>query len=143
MNQPKKPSLISNLSLFSQIISKLDRNSFQKLVLRHKTDKHQKGYNSTTHLINMLFCQFAKNQSVSDISNFLRSATVNLNHLGVSREPSKSNISCQNKHRNWELFRDYYFALANRLGQQAKFKQVKFKIKSKIFCLIPPRLASA
>jgi len=83
----------------------------------------------------MLFCQFAKSQSVRDISNGLRSATGNLNHLGVSRAPSKSNISYQNKHRNWELFRDYYFELANRLGQQAKFKQVRFKIKSKIFLL--------
>jgi len=126
---------MSNISLFSQIISKLDRNSFQKLVSRHKTDKHQKGYNSWTHLISMLFCQFAKSQSVRDISNGLRSATGNLNHLGVSRAPSKSNISYQNKHRNWELFRDYYFELANRLGQQAKFKQVKFKIKSKILLL--------
>ena len=135
MNQPKNPSLMSNISLFSQIISKLDRNSFQKLVSRHKTDKHQKGYNSWTHLISMLFCQFAKSQSVRDISNGLRSATGNLNHLGVSRAPSKSNISYQNKHRNWELFRDYYFELANRLGQQAKFKQVKFKIKSKILLL--------
>jgi hypothetical protein len=126
---------MTNISLFSQIISKLDRNSFQKLVSRHNTDKHQKGYNSWTHLISMLFCQFAKSQSVRDISNGLRSATGNLNHLGVSRAPSKSNISYQNKHRNWELFRDYYFELANRLGQQAKFKKVKFKIKSKIFLL--------
>lgn len=49
--------------------------------------------------------------------------------------PRKSNISNQNKHRNWQLFKDYYFELLDSLGQQAKFKQVKFKIKSKIFLL--------
>jgi len=32
----------------------------------------------------MLFSQFAKNQSARDIRNGLRSATGNLNHLGVS-----------------------------------------------------------
>jgi hypothetical protein len=126
---------MTNISLFSQIISKLDRISFQKLVLKHRTDKHQKGYNSWTHLVSMLFCQFAKSQSVRDISNGLRSATGNLNHFGIKRAPSKSNISYQNKHRNWELFRDYYFELLNRFGQQAKFKRVKFKIKSKILLL--------
>lgn len=126
---------MTNISLFSQIISKLDRISFQKLVLKHQTDKHQKGYNSWTHLVSMLFCQFAKSQSVRDISNGLRSATGNLNHFGIKRAPSKSNISYQNKHRNWELFRDYYFELLNRFGQQAKFKRVKFKIKSKILLL--------
>jgi hypothetical protein len=126
---------MANLSLFSQIVSKLDRSIFSKLVSKHNTDKHQKGYNSWTHLISMLFCQFAKSQSVRDISNGLRSATGNLNHLGVNRAPSKSNISYQNKHRSWELFRDYYFVLLEQLGQQARFKQVKFKIKSKIFLL--------
>lgn len=126
---------MANLSLFSQIISKLDRNKFSKLVKAKQTDKHQKGYNSWTHLVSMLFCQFAKSQSVRDISNGLRSATGNLNHLGINKAPSKSSISYQNKHRNWELFKDYYFELLGSLGQQAAFKRVKFKVKSKIFLL--------
>ena len=49
--------------------------------------------------------------------------------------PTKSNLGYQNKHRSWELFRDYYYALSKHLGQQAGFKQVKFRIKSKIFLL--------
>jgi hypothetical protein len=126
---------MANITLFSQIISKLDRFKFLKLVKEKETDKHQKGYNSWTHLVAMLFCQFAKSQSVRDISNGLRSATGNLNHLGIEKAPSKSSISYQNKNRNWELFRDYYYQLLGSLGQQVGFKQVKFKIKSKIFFL--------
>ena len=121
--------------MFSQIISNLDRSKFNKLVKEKQTDKHQKCFSSWTHLVSMLFCQFAKSQSVLDISNGLLSATGNLNYLGVQRAPSKSTISYQNKHRDWELFKSYYFELLNSLGQQAKFKQVKFKIKSKIFLL--------
>jgi hypothetical protein len=86
-------------------------------------------------MISMLFCQFAKSQSVRDISNGLRSATGNLNHLGLSKSPSKSTVSYQNKHRDWELFKDYYSELLSSLGQQVGFKQVKFRIKSKIFLL--------
>jgi len=127
---------MSNITLFSQIISRLDRSIFQKLVKDKQTDKHQKGFNSWTHLVSMLFCQFAKSQSVRrDISNGLRSSTCNLNHLGIQKVPSKSSISYQNKHRSWELFRDFYFQLFQHLGQQAGFKQVKFRIKSKIFLL--------
>mgnify|MGYP003746616325 FL=1 len=77
----------------------------------------------------MLFCQFAKSQSIRDISNGLRSATGNLNHLGIQKAPSKSTISYQNKHRNWELFQEYYYQLLGSLGQQAGFKQVKLKVK--------------
>jgi hypothetical protein len=126
---------MANITLFSQIISKLDRTKFSKLVKEKQTDKHQKGFNSWTHLVSMLFCQFAKSQSVRDISNGLRSATGNLNHMGIERAPSKSTISYQNKNRDWELFRDYYYQLLASLGQQTGFKQVKFKIKTKIFLL--------
>ena len=126
---------MTNITLFSQIISRLDRSKFSKLVKSRLTDKHNKGYNSWTHLVSMLFCQFAKSQSVRDISNGLRSATGNLNHLGIEQAPSKSTISYQNKHRCWELFKDYYFCLLESLGQQARFKQVKFRIKSKVFLL--------
>lgn len=126
---------MTNITLFSQIIKKLDRSVFNKLVRSKQTDKHQKGFNSWTHLVSMLFCQFAKSQSVRDISNGLRSATGNLNHMGVEKAPSKSTISYQNKRRDWELFRDYYYRLLESLGQQAKMKRVKFRIKSKIFLL--------
>jgi len=126
---------MTKVSLFSQIITKLDRNIFRRLVNEKQTDKHQKGYNSWTHLVSMLFCQFAKSQSVRDISNGLRSATGNLNHLGIQKAPSKSTISYQNKHRDWKLFKEYYYELLSSLGQQVGFKQVKFKIKSKIFLL--------
>ena len=126
---------MTNINLFSQIVSKLERTSFKKIVQEKKTDKHQKGYSSWTHLVSMLFCQFAKSQSVRDISNGLRSATGNLNHVGIQRAPSKSTISYQNKNRDWTLFREYYYQLLSHLGQQAGFKQRKFRIKSKIFLL--------
>ena len=123
---------MANITLFSQIISKLDRTKFNKLVKDKQTDKHCKGYNCWTHLVSMLFCQFAKSQSVRDISNGLRSATGNLNHLGISSAPFKSTISYQNKNRSHQLFKAYYFHLFESLGQHPKFKQVKFRIKTKI-----------
>lgn len=126
---------MANITLFSQIIQKLDRLSFNKIVKERQTDKHSKGFNSWTHLVSMLFCQFAKSQSVRDISNGLRSATGNLNHLGINKAPSKSTISYQNQRRDWELFREYYYKLLETLGQQAYRKRVNFRIKSKIFLL--------
>lgn len=124
-----------NITLFSQIIGKLDKIRFKKLVASHQSNKHQKGFTSWSHMVSMLFCQFANSQSLRDISNGLRSATGNLNHLGMLKAPSKSTLSYQNKNRSWELFRDYYYVLLESLGQQAQMKRTKFKIKSKIFLL--------
>ena len=126
---------MTKVTLFSQIIGKLDRSGFSKLSDKYSSNKHNKGFDSWSHLVSMLFCHFAKSGSVRDISNGLRSATGNLNHLGIVRAPSKSTVSYQNKNRDYRLFKDYYFHLLDHLGQQAGFKQVKFKIKSKVLLL--------
>tara|TARA_R110000868_G_scaffold174667_2_gene411469 strand:- start:5284 stop:5976 length:693 start_codon:yes stop_codon:yes gene_type:complete len=77
----------------------------------------------------MLFCHFAKSTSLKDISYGLRSATGNLNHLGIIKAPSKSSISYQNKRRDSDLFRDLYYSLLGSLGQQASVKRSKLRIK--------------
>lgn len=59
---------MANITLFSQIIGKLDKNIFNKLVKDKQTGKYAKGFTSWTHLVSMPF----KSQSVRDISNGLR-----------------------------------------------------------------------
>lgn len=124
-----------NLTLFSQIVSIFDRYQFKQLVKRDHSDKFNKGMNSWTHFISMVFCQFSKSNSLRDIANGLRSATGNLNHLGIDKAPSKSSISYQNQRRDWKLFRDYYYKMLEKLSAEAGFKQIKFRIKSKIYLL--------
>ena len=38
--------MVSSSSLFSQLLSLIDRVQFQQLVIKHKAEKHAKGYNS-------------------------------------------------------------------------------------------------
>lgn len=124
-----------NVTLFSQIIKKIDRSVFNKLVRKKKTDKGCKGFTSWNHLVSMLFCQFAKSTSVRDIANGMRSATGNLNHLGVTQAPSKSSLSYQNQRRDADLFKDLYYSLLGHLGQQAKIKRQKLKVKVPVYIL--------
>ena len=83
----------------------------------------------------MLFCHFAKSTTVREISNGLRSATGNLNHLSLTKAPSKSSISYQNKRRDSDLFRDLYYSLLGSLGQQASVKRSKLRIKVPVYLL--------
>ncbi|RZS94571.1 IS4 family transposase [Cecembia calidifontis] len=126
---------MSNITLFSQIIKKIERSIFKKLVEEKQTDKGCKGFDSWTHLVSMLFCHFAKSTSVRDISNGLRSATGNLNHLGIAKAPSKSSISYQNKRRDSDLFKELYYGLLKHLGQQASLSRVKLRIKAPVYLL--------
>lgn len=92
---------LANITLFSQIIIKLNRSRFNKLADEKQSKIYQKGFNCWTHLIAILFCHFAKNQSAGDINNGLRSAMGNLNRLGILRTPSKFTISYQKKQRHY------------------------------------------
>ncbi len=63
------------------------------------------------------------------------SASGNPDHLGVSRAPCKSSLSYVNRHRDRELFRMCYFHMPDRLSAMAGLRQVRFRIKGKIFPL--------
>jgi len=121
----------TNLSIFAQIIRLIPRDIIHKNIDNHNSDFNCKGINSWTHLVSMLYCQFGNCQSIRDISFGLRSATGNLNHLGVSRAPSKSSISYINAHRGWTFFRDVYFSLL----KESKVKVNRIRLNRKLFIL--------
>lgn len=127
---------MTKVSLFSQIISLLPRSFFDKLISKYQSDKSNKGINSWTHLVCMLFCHIAQASSVRDISNGLRSITGNLVHLGLGCAPSKSSISYINKHRDWQLFKDYYNLLLKHFQKQHTFIRSRLtRLRRKIFIL--------
>ena len=126
----------SNISLFAQVLGLVDRSLFAQAVKKHDSDKYHKGINSWTHLVSMLFMQLAGAMSLRDISNGLRSATGNLNHLGVLRAPCKSTLSYINKHRTYEIFMDIYFRLLDKYEPSLrKRKQHARRLRCKIFIM--------
>ena len=120
---------MANITLFAQTIAQLPRQTIRKIIREAQTDKHNKGYDTWSQLISMVFCQFSNCDSVRDISNGLKSATGNLNHLGISRAPSKSTVAYQNAHRDCSVFRDIFYRLYQHFGQQAGWIHGKFRFK--------------
>lgn len=97
---------MAKITLFAQITQLLPKELIKSLSKKHGSDRHAKGFNSWSHLLSMIFCQFADCVSLREISNGLRSANGNLNHLGIPRAPGKSTLSYRNEHRSCEFFRD-------------------------------------
>lgn len=123
---------MANITLFAQVIGKMPKENIRKIIRTAETDKHCKGYNTWSQLISMTFCQFSCCDSVRDISNGLKSATGNLNHLGISRAPSKSTVAYQNANRDSSVFRDIFYMLYRHFGQQAQWHHGKFRFKMPI-----------
>lgn len=125
-----------NINVFSQILNLVDRDIFNKLVKQYQSDKHHKGINSWTHFVSMLFCHLSSADSVRDISNGLRSTTGNMTHMGLSRSPSKSNLSYMNAHRNHGLFRDLYYSLLDHLWKKQSNRRAELaRLKRKILLM--------
>ena len=120
---------MANITLFAQIVRKIPREIINSIIAKYGSDKFCKGFNTWSHLITMIFCQFAYCTSLREISNGLKSATGNLNHLGLERAPSKSILSYQNEHRPCKIFKECYYALFSYLGQQAIFKGHHYPVK--------------
>jgi len=131
-----------NITLFAQIIQMFDRISFKKIVDQFQSDKHSKGINSWSHMVSMVFCHFAHAKSLREISNGLRTATGNLNHLGMQKGPCKSSLSYINQHRDWRIFRDYYFTLLAHLRREVPFQRIKFKTKVKKILILDATVIS-
>lgn len=123
---------MANITLFAQVIGLLPKGIIKSIIRKAGTDKHCKGYNTWSQLISMIFCQFSNCDSVRDISNGLKSATGNLNHLGISRAPSKSTVAYQNAHRDSNVFRDIFYALFRHFGQQTAWQRKGFRFKMPI-----------
>jgi hypothetical protein len=64
----------------------------------------------------------------------MRSATGDLNHLGVTKAMRRSSLAYNNQHRNWELFQAMYFSLYDQFESTLK-KNRKLLPKRKIYLL--------
>ena len=133
---------MAKITLFSQIINKIDKHSFKSIVNKHDADKHNKGINTWTHFVSMVFLHMSKSSSLREVSDGLRSATTNVNHMGISKIPSKSSISYNNAHRDWHFFHDAYFAIYSQLSSSMGGNARKFKIKTKKIFLLDSTVIS-
>jgi hypothetical protein len=69
------------LNLFAQLLERIDRSGFKKLVKKHQSDKHTKGINTWTHFISMILMQMTHLDSLRDIQNGLRSLSLHRGKL--------------------------------------------------------------
>ncbi len=132
LSYPNQSTPGIKITLFAQIFQKFNKQSFDRLIEKHQSNKHCKGNDAWTHFVTMVFCQFSKSNSLNDVCNGMRSATGDLNHLGLTKAMKKSSLSYTNKHRSWEIFRDMYYVLHDKFSGQLKNKRTLHP-KRKIF----------
>lgn len=127
--------MINGGSLFSQVLSLIDRHLFHKAVIEHQTEWASKGFSSWTQFVSLLFSQFAGANSLREISGGLATVRGKINHLGLSQAPKKSTLSYANTHRPWQFFETVFYQTLGRVQAVANFRCKKFKFKNPLYSI--------
>jgi hypothetical protein len=121
--------VVGHASLFSQVLSLIDRGYFARRVKALNAERCAKGFTCWGQLVAMLFCQLAQAKSLREIEQGWRSCEGKLRHLGVDEYPRRSTLAYANEHRPWELYRSVFHALLERCMAIAPGKRFRFKNK--------------
>jgi hypothetical protein len=124
---------VATSSLFSQLLSLVDRNRFAKLVRETGSEQRSKGFASWDHFIAMLFCQLAQAKSLREIDGGLSSCEGKLKHLGMTGAPGRSTLSYANAHRSSDPFEKLFYQVLGNVSLHAPGK--KFRFNSKLYSL--------
>jgi hypothetical protein len=117
--------------IFSQILGYIDWNLFGTIVDKYAGDRAAKGITCRAQLVTMLFANIGGLESLREIVQGMEMQGGNLSHMGIDRIPKKSSLAYANDHRSWEIYRDFFEAMVERIqeGIDRKNKPRGFKGK--------------
>ena len=116
-------------SLFSQVLSLINRHQFAAAVNTFRAEKAAKGFSCWDQFVAMLFCQLAQAKSIREIVQGLLSCEGKLQHLGMQAAPKRSTLCYANAHRTWKLYENVFYALLDKCQPLAPHKKFRFKNK--------------
>jgi hypothetical protein len=113
------------------MLNLIPRALFEKAVLKHKAERHARGFTCRGQLVAMLFCQLGQARSLREICNGLAASEGKLRHLGIPNAPSRSTLAYANEHRPWQLYETVFHQLRGQCESEARGRK-KFRFKNKL-----------
>lgn len=122
--------MIKTGSLFTQVLSLVDRNNFSRAVHQWDAEKGAKGFRCWDQFVAMVFCQLAGADSLREICGGLSTAMGKLAHIGLKQAPCRSTLSYANEHRPWQLFESVFYDLLGQAEVLANQQKRRFQFKN-------------
>lgn len=127
-----KSNYFSGKSVFGQLISLIDDKIINNSVKECDSDRYTKKFTTKDHLISMLFCSFAKCNSLREISGAMLGLSGKTEHFKLKHIPKKSTLSDANKKRDVEVFEKIYHKLLQEYGWVLSDSRIKEVIKKQV-----------
>jgi len=127
-----KSNYFSGKSVFGQLISLIDDKIIKSSVKECDSDRYTKKFKTKDHLISMLFCAFAKCNSLREISGAMLGLSGKTEHFQLNHIPKRSTLSDANKNRNVSVFENIYHKLLQVYGSVLSDSRIKEVIKKQV-----------
>ncbi|PIX07383.1 MAG: transposase [Flavobacteriales bacterium CG_4_8_14_3_um_filter_35_10] len=127
-----KSNYFSGKSVFGQLISLIDDKIIKSCVNECDSDRYTKKFKTKDHLISMLFCSFAKCNSLREISGAMLGLSGKTEHFQLNHIPKRSTLSDANKNREVEVFEKIYHKLLQLYGSVLSDSRIKEVIKKQV-----------
>ena len=101
-------------SVFGQLISLIEPSIVSEAVKEYQSDYRIKKFDTSDHLISMLFSTFSHCSSLRDISGSMLGLKGKTKHFQLKHIPFRSTLSDANKRRPHEVFEKIYYSLYKR-----------------------------
>lgn len=122
-------------SLFSQVLSLINRDDFARAVRQWDAERSAKGFRCWDQFVAMTFCQLGGADSLREICGGLSTALGKLAHLGLKEAPSRSTLGYANTHRPWQLYETVFYRLLEQAGALAAKQKRRFRFKNPLFSI--------
>jgi hypothetical protein len=127
-----KSNYFSSKSVFGQLISLIDDKTIKDAVKKNDSDRYVKRFKSKDHLISMLFCSFAKCNSLREVSGAMLGLSGKTESFQLNHIPKRSTLSDANKNRKVEVFEDIYNKLLREYGSVLSDSRIQDVLKKQV-----------
>jgi len=127
-----KSNYFSSKSVFGQLISLIDDKIIKEAVKKNDSDRYVKRFKSKDHLISMLFCSFAKCNSLREVSGAMLGLSGKTENFQLNHIPKRSTLSDANKKRKVEVFEDIYNKLLFEYGSVLSDSRIQDVLKKQV-----------
>jgi hypothetical protein len=127
-----KSNYFSSKSVFGQLISLIDDKKIKEAVKNHDSDRYVKRFKSKDHLISMLFCSFAKCNSLREVSGAMLGLSGKTESFQLSHIPKRSTLADANKNRKVDFFEEIYNKLLHQYSSVLSDSRIESVINKQV-----------
>ena len=121
--------------LFSQVMSYVPHNDFNRCVKRYSGNKWRKSFSCWDQFLCMAFAQLTYRESLRDIETCLRSQGSKLYHLGIRGTVSRSTLAYANDNRDWRIYADLAYILIAEARRLYADEELDVELENAVYAL--------